>query len=306
MLITTIESGAGELSLAPRGPFRLATSLRFLSCFGPACWTPQSEAYRAAHVIRGRALLFELNQAERVLRLRVLGPNVVGDDVRAAASMVQRMFALDLDPRPFLRRVQRTDAVLAQLVRRFEGLRPVLFSTPLEALCWAVLGQRIRMTQATALKARLTDALGPQVAVGGKTYQAFPSARELAKLQDRDASELGLPVLKLRRLRALGERAERGDFEIHRLLDVPLPDAKAWLEKSEGIGPWASEFTLIRAVGRLDLLPEQEGRFRDAVDFYYRDARACVTAGELAKAWHGYESWAAFLLRVAYQQDCGN
>lgn len=298
---------AYELEISPRGPFQLSTSLGFLGCFGPACWTQRDDVYRGAHVIRGRALLLELRQSRRALHLRALGRDVCTDDVRAAAALVRRVFSLEKDPRPFQRRVQRTDPVVAQLLQRLGGLRPVLFSTPLEALCWAVLGQRIRMSQATQLKARLTGVLGPVVHADGETHQAFPSARELLRLNDaRYASQLGLPEIKQRRLMALAERDDRGDFDVTRLSQLPVADARAWLERSEGIGPWASEFTLIRAVGRLDVLPEQEQRFHAALEFYYRGARARLGKGELAEAWRGFESWAAFLLRVAYQQDCGN
>lgn len=292
-----------ELTLEPAGDFQLDTALGFLGCFGPACWRPSADGYQAAHVIGGRALLLHVRQAGRALRVCVHGPHVTALDLAAARALVTRVFSLDVDPTGFVRHIERRDRVLADIVRRLDGLRPVLFSTPFEALCWAILGQRIRMSQATQLKARLTEQLGPKIEHRGQLFHAFPSPKALLALRAQDAADLRLPALKLGRLQLLAERADAGHFDAHTLATLPLPAAKALLEASEGIGAWASEFTLIRAVGRRDLLPMRETRFWHAVKAYY----GTDVPNELPlAAWSGFESWAAFWLRVAHQRDFGD
>ena len=59
--------------------------------------------------------------------------------------------ALDVDGTGFAALGER-DRVVRALQRRFPGLRPVLFYTPYEAAAWAIIGQRIRMTQAATIK----------------------------------------------------------------------------------------------------------------------------------------------------------
>ncbi|GAA1926760.1 hypothetical protein GCM10009753_70370 [Streptantibioticus ferralitis] len=57
----------------------------------------------------------------------------------------------------------------------YPGLRPVCFHSPYEAAVWAVIGHRIRMTQAATIKARLAEQHGQRVQVAGRTLRAFPT-----------------------------------------------------------------------------------------------------------------------------------
>jgi DNA-3-methyladenine glycosylase II len=242
------------------------------------------------------------------LRLSLSGPNVEAGDLDAAESLVRRVFSLDVDGDAFYERVGGADPVLRGLQARFAGLRPVLFGSPFEALCWAVIGQRISIAQAARLKARLAERLGPAVTVAGERFQAFPAPEHLLALDAAaDARDLGLPPVKIERLRGLGERGVRGDFDAARLLAMPTRDARAWLEQSPGIGPWASEFALIRGAGHPDLLPRGEQRLLRAVQRYYdlSAGPAFADVEALAVRWAGFRSWAAFLLRVALQADTG-
>jgi 3-methyladenine DNA glycosylase/8-oxoguanine DNA glycosylase len=55
------------------------------------------------------------------------------------------------------------------------------FWSPYEAAAWTIIGHRIRMTQAAALKARISERLGEPVSFGGRVIHAFPSpARAVA------------------------------------------------------------------------------------------------------------------------------
>jgi DNA-3-methyladenine glycosylase II len=194
------------------------------------------------------------------------------------------------------------------LQRRFPGLRPVLFGSPFEALCWAVIAQRIAIPQAARLKTRLAARFGPTLTPDDSHHQAFPAPKNLLALDPaNDSLTLGLSRLKLERLHDLARRGVRGDFEAERLLAMSTPDARAWLEQSPGIGPWASEFTLIRGAGHPDLLPRGERRLLRAVQRYYELSTEpdFATVERLAEPWAGYRSWAAFLLRVALQIDTG-
>jgi DNA-3-methyladenine glycosylase II len=112
-------------------------------------------------------------------------------------------------------------------------------------------------------------------------------------------------VVKANRLERLAERAARGDFEPRRLREMSDERARAWLEQSPGIGPWTSEFVLIRGVGRSDLLPRGEWRLLSAVQRYYNLAErpSFEDLEGLSRAWEGFRSWAAFLLRAALHID---
>jgi 3-methyladenine DNA glycosylase/8-oxoguanine DNA glycosylase len=292
--------------LAVRGPFELQQALGFLRGFPPAGAEEQGGEYLAAHAINGRALLVRLrDHPDGGLELGVLGYDLTDDDLDAAERLARRVFSLDWDGDAFLA-LGEQDAVLASVQRRFRGLRPVLFGSPFEALCWAILSQRVTLAQAARLKARLGAVYGPTVELDGDEYQAFPAPEHLLELSAAlDADILRVPAVKLERLAALAQRAAAGDFEAERLLGMPLDEARAWLEQSPGIGPWASEFALIRGAGHPDLLPSQEARLLQSVQRQYGlDAPPSLEALEqLSAGWIPFRSWAAFLLRVALEAD---
>lgn len=296
-------------SVSTSGPFSLEQAIHFLNGFAPAGVSGQQTAYRQAHVINGKPLLLTLLQeAQDRLALRVQGPDVSTADLDGAERLARRVFSLDWDGEAFYGKQGAADPVLRRLQARYPGLRPVLFGSPFEALCWAILGHRIRISQAARLKARLAEALGPKVEALGTTWQAFPAPTHLMALEpEKHGPLLGIPQLKLERLSALARRGVAGELEAEHLLSMPVKEARAWLEKSPGIGPWGSEFALIRGAGHPDLIPAGEHRLRVAIQRYYglTHEPGDDELARLGQRWAGARSWAAFLLRVALQEDTG-
>lgn len=297
--------------LTVRGPFELGQALGFLRGFLPAGGsgtggTPSGgDRYRAAHVIAGRPLGIELSQDAEGLLLGIAGAGASTAHLFEAEELARRLFSLDLDGALFQGRVGKADQVIAGLQRRFPGLRPVLFATPFEALCWAVLSQRTRMSHAAHLRSKLVAALGPTVIMDGGQLTAFPGPEHVLAAAGELAGVVGLSAVKASRLQGLAERGERGDFEPRRLREMSDERARAWLEQSPGIGPWTSEFVLIRGVGRSDLLPRGEWRLLSAVQRYYNLAErpSFEELERLSRGWEGFRSWAAFLLRAALHID---
>ena len=88
------------------------------------------------------------------------------------------MLSLDVDASA-LPDVVAGDAVAAGLVEQFRGLRPVCFASPYEAACWAVLSQRIQMTQAARIRRRMCDELGHAFELDGLRMSTFPAPERL-------------------------------------------------------------------------------------------------------------------------------
>lgn len=99
--------------------------------------------------------------------LRQRGTQIHGDiegapprDLTLAARRdIERILCLDVDADGFVE-VARRDPVARSLQEGQDGLRPVLFFTPYEAAAWAIIGQRIQMSQAAVVKHRLALELG--------------------------------------------------------------------------------------------------------------------------------------------------
>ena len=77
---------------------------------------------------------------------------------------------------PAGRRSAERDTIIGALQVKYDWLRPVCFYSAYEAATSFVIGQRIAMRQARAIKARLTDALGDPIQIGGREVRAFPAA----------------------------------------------------------------------------------------------------------------------------------
>src|SRR6202020_2526514 len=99
----------------------------------------------------------------------ILHPGEAAPDlVLAVRAQVDRILSLDVDGSACPAGGERAP-VVAGLQRRYPGLRPIGFWSPYEAAAWAVIGQRIRIVQAAAIKSRLAEHLGEPVSFGDHT-----------------------------------------------------------------------------------------------------------------------------------------
>ncbi|MGC7098572.1 DNA-3-methyladenine glycosylase family protein [Amycolatopsis lurida] len=294
-MITRWRPGA-TASITPRGPFDLRASMRFLEDFVPA---GRPDAAGEPGTLR---LAFPVDGCWRpagvVARQHADGVVEVeadGESAAEACRQAERILSLDFDATAFAEAVRR-DAVAARLVAASAGLRPVLFHSPYEAACWAIIGQRIRMVQAAGIKRRIADRHGARLTVDGHALSSFP-APEALRLLERP---LGLPETKIKQLRVLTGAAEQGQLDAARLRALPAEVALARLRKLPGIGPFSAELILIRGVGHPDVFPRHEPRLHAEMARAYRvDAEDVDQLERIAENWRPYRSWVGFLFRAA-------
>lgn len=302
----------------PSGPFSLASSARFLEGFTPASYAPASDG-----LLR---LAFAADDGESVIGCAVRQGGAAGDrpgvvsaeftvhrdgrevearagtrDHGAVRDQIGRILSLDVDGTGFPA-LADADPVVAGLQSAYPGLRPVLFHSPYEAAAWAVIGNRVRMSQAAALKARLAREHGGAVDVAGRRLYAFPAPRVLRGLDRID----GLSGTRTARLRALADAALDGRLDASALRAQPAASSLTDLRELPGVGPFSAELILIRGAGHPDVFPLTEPRLHRAVATEYRlDPAAADDPDRLARiadAWRPYRSWVSLLLRVRAQE----
>ena len=290
-----------SFTLIPRGPFSLAASTRFLEGFAPAGYTGAQEG------VLDLAFAVEGSWQTVGVRVRLQENEVVGEvahargvDGDAVARQVARILSLDVDGSGFAA-VGDGDPVVGGLQRRYPGLRPVLFWSPYEAAAWAIIGQRIRRTQAAAIKARMARELGEAVDIGGRAIHAFPDPRRLAELEEFR----GLSARKPEWLRSLAEAALEGRLDADRLRAMPRDEALADLRELPGIGGFSAELVLVRGAGDPDVVPLQESRLARAVAMEYGlpSPASAEDLVRIADGWRPYRSWVALLLRVRLEDE---
>src|SRR6202161_3922379 len=180
-----VMGGRETLRLVPRGPFSLTASIRFLEGFTPAGYGgPADSALERAFPVEGswETVGVRVHQDAAEVTAEIVSPDKPGPDLVAAGhQQVQRIVSLDVDGSGFPA-VGERDPVIGELQRRYPGLRPVGFWSPYEAAAWTIIGHRIRITQAAAIKARMAERLGEPVSFGDRVVHAFPSPMRLAEL----------------------------------------------------------------------------------------------------------------------------
>ena len=146
------------------------------------------------------------------------------------------------------------------------------------------------------MKARLIERFGPELAVGGQRYRAFPAASRLAAADPGELAALSGGGRRGESLRAVAAAFDAVDEGWLRA--APYDEVETWLRGLPGIGAWSASFVLLRGLGRMERLPLGERRLAEAVSAAYGEGRN-LTEGDLRRIaarygpWQGY--WAHYL-----------
>ncbi|MEU4235747.1 hypothetical protein [Actinoplanes sp. NPDC026619] len=262
------------------GPWSLATSRAFWEGFSPAALRgqPGDGALRTVFLVED-----DWTRAAATVRQDGTTAHLTVDgmgDLTAAAAQVARFLSLDVDGRGWPE-VGERDPVIGEAQREMPGFRPCGFHSPYEAAVWAVLTQRVRMSQAAQTRADLIARHGHD--------GAFPDPARLRSL------DLDLFGRQTEYLHAVAEAALDGVLDGARLRESSAAEAIAEVRQVKGLGPFAAELVVLRGANHPDALPQHEPRLAAAIaDRYGSDANR----NELAEAWRPYRTWAAVHLRA--------
>ncbi|ASR37636.1 hypothetical protein BAY61_24470 [Prauserella marina] len=302
---TASGSEAGSATIRPTvvdidvlGDYSLVESARFLAGFPPAARPDAGEEHgvlRLAFPVDGAG-----DHVGALVRQRA--PNQVTVEVAAvphtapaAVEQVRRLLSLDADGELFSA-LDAVDPVLGRLRAQRRGLRPVLFPSPYEAACWAVVCQRFRVAHAASVNRLLAVRHGRAVEVAGRTVRSFPAPEVLATVP----TVPGLSVQKVRRLRAVAEAAAEGRLDATMLRAMPVADALEQVRSLPGIGPFSAELVVAQGAGHPDVFPLAEHRLHEEMARVYGlpDVVEPAELEGIARRWRPYRSWGAFLLRA--------
>jgi DNA-3-methyladenine glycosylase II len=307
-----VMGGMERFTMVPLGPFSLAASIRFLEGFTPARHSPgPADVLELAFPVEGswRTVGVRVRQdgpratGTGPVTAEIVSPAHPGTELAAEVRpQVERILSLDVDGSGFAA-VGERDPVVGDVQRRYLGLRPVGFWSPYEAAAWTIIGHRIRITQAAAIKARMAERLGEPVSFGGRVVHAFPSPQRLAKL---DAFP-GLAGRKPYWLRSLALAALDGQLDTARLRAMPPDEALADLKKLPGIGDFSAGLTLLRGAGAPDAVPTAEPRLARAIALAYGlpGPAAPEQVRQISDNWRPYRTWVTLLLRTQLEDETG-
>jgi DNA-3-methyladenine glycosylase II len=275
-------------TLTPRGPFSLARSADVVAHFPPLRHQPKPDISIRLGFILDREhvpVAVDLREEDGAIHGRVLGTN----HIELVERQVARILSLDHDGTGF---PAIADSKLAPIMRRFEGLRPVCFTSPYECASWAILSQRITTTHAAKIVAELVAKHGD--IVGG--IGVFPRPERLLAI---DALG-GVPPIKVERLHAVARAALDGALDADRLRALGDVDAPQELRRLPGIGPFWSAGIYLRACGIADVFPDEPLSIAALGTLHGAGTSPSpTTVARLTERYRPFRMWVAFLLRLA-------
>ncbi len=187
------------------------------------------------------------------VRLERRGASIQPRSVQELRQTVTRVLGLDVDLSGFAD-LTGNDAELAALAGRFAGMRPPRFASVFEALVNAVACQQLSLEVGIGLVNRLAGFLTAAPA-DARSPLAFPTAAQLARADVGALRALGFSAAKARTLVTLGRKVTAGEIDLEALADLDDRSGVERLTALPGIGRWSAEYTLVRGLGRLHVLP---------------------------------------------------
>ncbi|TAN31013.1 DNA-3-methyladenine glycosylase 2 family protein [bacterium] len=214
----------------------------------------------------------------------------LGDQIIAQVRQIlERMLGLKEDLSGFYE-MAGPDGVMSAISQKFLGFRPPRFPSVFEAMINAVACQQLSLEVGIHLLNRLTLNYGDSIPGYRNEDRAFPSAEALRSADQADLRNLGFSRSKAGTIALLAGQVAAGEVDLEGLAKLDDREASAILTRFHGIGRWSTEYTLLRGLGRWNILPADDvgarnnlqRRFGLAADANYD------TVGEFCRAWWPY------------------
>jgi AraC family transcriptional regulator of adaptative response / DNA-3-methyladenine glycosylase II len=189
-----------------------------------------------------------------------------------AHRIVLRMIGLGSDVAGFELRGRR-DATIRRLTSAQPGLRIPLTPTHFESLAWAIIGQQINLAFATSLRRSLIEIAGKMVP-GSSGMRLHPDAAAVAALDPGDLTSQRFSRSKATYLIDAARLIASGQLDLAALANGSAPEAERQLLAIRGLGPWTSNYIMLRGFGFADAVPVGDSALATALQrFFERDAR---------------------------------
>jgi len=226
------------------------------------------------------------------------------ETVHKVQGVVSQIFSLNLPLTHFYDYV-KGDHVMSQVTQRLCGFKFPVTPTVFEAFVDAIVEQQISIKVARNIEERLAVMFGDRVSVGGEEFFAFPSATALVVAGVERIRQAGLSMRKADYIYGVAKRVVDGCLDLEGMREWSLGEVVSVLDDIRGVGVWTAELTVLRGMGRFDVLPADDFGLRRVISRYYCDSRSisALEARQIAEGWGCWKGLAAFYLVIAEVLD---
>jgi DNA-3-methyladenine glycosylase II len=222
-------------------------------------------------------------------------------DKEKAAEIVRMLLNLDLDLKPFYRKVKK-DGTLSGLILKLKGLKGPTTPTVFEALIDSIVEQQISLKVANSMEGKLTKTFGDFLRLNGEIYYAFPLPGRLASASAEHLRKCGLSLKKTEYVRGISRLIADDELDLEELKHRKDVDAVIKrLDRIRGIGIWTAEMSVVRDMQKFEALPADDLGLRRVISHYYREDKplSAEETRRIARKWGKWKGLAAFYLIIA-------
>jgi 3-methyladenine DNA glycosylase/8-oxoguanine DNA glycosylase len=155
----------------------------------------------------------------------------------------------------------------ARLLDNKPALWLPLTAEPFEALCWAIIGQQINLSFATALRRSLIQLAG--VPIAGSTLLAHPGPAQVAALSAEQLTAQRFSRSKAAYLLGAAQAVLDGSLPLDALPGLDAAEAESRLLALRGVGPWTARYVMLRGLGFADCAPIGDSGLATALQRFY-------------------------------------
>lgn len=164
----------------------------------------------------------------------------------AVTQVVQHMFVAAAEP---LAQLVRADPVMARLVERYPGVRPVLYTDAFTGIIRSISAQQVNLRWAATTRRRLAEAFGRPHWLGEHVVYSLEAER-LAEVSVAELRALQFTTRKAEYITSLARAMAQGHLNLAALAGQSDAEVIACLMAVRGIGRWTAEWFLARVLGR--------------------------------------------------------
>lgn len=168
----------------------------------------------------------------------------------------------DFDPYSYFRLEDDLDAIypslaidtnMNEVIKQFTGMR-LLRQDPFETLISFIISQTSNIPRIISTIENISRSYGTKIQFRGKTYPAFPSHEQLARVQESDLRKLGLGYRAPYVMEA-AIAVHEGSIDLENLREEPYAKARKELMELKGVGPKMADCVLLFSLDKLEAFP---------------------------------------------------
>ena len=288
--VSALEPAAG-------GPwsFRLMKEVLLNSSLANEYYPTASSVRRVLYLNSAPFIVEFSSPGDKVLEVSVFGGPSERQMIEARV-LGRRIFSLN-HPVARIYRSMSQEPRLSTLCQELDGLRIIQAPSIFEMGATAIIGQQVNLGFTAKLVRRMIELWGKKIRLAGRTYTGFPTPESIRRLTKGELQSIQFSERKAEYLLAFADAVASGEINHDVFSELPDEEVRERLTRNRGIGDWTANMILMRALGRLDILPSQDTGLRTAYGrVFHRERPTSEELARLTSKWEGFRSYATFYL----------